>query len=118
MYLIHIICILIIFRAGSRYENSDNLGVSHTLRNAAGLSTKNATDFAIIRNIQQVGGSLVCSTDRECISYTLTGTYDAVKHGSEFLHEIVTSQVFKPWELKDSLPRMKLELASLSPEVR
>ncbi|GLV42288.1 Lysophosphatidylcholine acyltransferase [Carabus blaptoides fortunei] len=108
----------VVFRAGSRNECGDSLGATHTLRIAAGLSTKNSSQFAITRNIQQVGASLTCTTDRETIAYTLEGTYDAVDRSSEFLSDIAGQQVFKPWELSDSLPRLKLELASLSPQVR
>ena len=37
----------ILVKAGSSYENYDNLGVSHALRMATGLSSKNATSFGI-----------------------------------------------------------------------
>lgn len=107
----------VLCRAGSRYESADNQGSAHVLRMTAGLSTKNSSQFAITRNIQQVGANLTCTTDRETIAYTLEGTYDAVEKSSEFLSDVVSQQVFKPWEVKDSLPRINLELASLSPEV-
>lgn len=37
----------VLVKAGSSYESYDNLGVSHALRMATGLSSKNATNFAI-----------------------------------------------------------------------
>lgn len=105
------------YRAGSRYESSENQGSAHILRMTAGLSTKNSSQFAITRNIQQVGANLTCTSDRETIAYTLEGTYAAVEKSSEFLSDVVSQQIFKPWEVKDSLPRINLELVSLSPEV-
>ncbi|XP_030746532.1 cytochrome b-c1 complex subunit 2, mitochondrial [Sitophilus oryzae] len=103
--------ISVTFRAGSRYETSDNLGAVHVIRTAAGLSTKNASQFAIIRNIQQVGASLTATADRETISYTLEGTRKAVEQVLPFLKEVATEQVFKPWELSELGDRLKIDLA-------
>lgn len=101
----------IVFRAGARNETSENLGVAHVLRAAAGLSTKNATQFAITRNIQQVGANLTATADRETISYTLEGTRQAVEQSLHFLAEVATQQVFKPWEVAELSDRLKLDLA-------
>ncbi|XP_023025771.2 ubiquinol-cytochrome c reductase core protein 2 [Leptinotarsa decemlineata] len=108
----------VIFRAGSRYESSDNLGVTHVLRTAAGLSTKNASQFAIIRNIQQVGANLTATSDRETISYTLEGTRQAVEKVLPFLTEVATQQIFKPWEVSDITSRLQLDIATRSLPLR
>ncbi|XP_025836890.1 cytochrome b-c1 complex subunit 2, mitochondrial [Agrilus planipennis] len=110
--------ISILFKAGSRFENYETLGVTHVLRIAAGLSTQNATQFSIMRHIQQVGASLTCSTDREVISYTLEGTREAVKEASPFFAEVATKQVFRPWEISDNTDRLKLELKIRPYELR
>lgn len=106
---INICCI---YRAGSRNETADNLGVTHLLRNCAGLSTKNVSQFLITRNIQQVGASLTATSDRETISYTLEGTKSAVDKVLPFLTEVATQQVFKPWEVSDTIPRLHLDIAT------
>ncbi|CAG9824416.1 unnamed protein product [Phaedon cochleariae] len=108
----------IVFRAGSRNESSDNLGVTHVLRTAAGLSTKNASQFAIIRNIQQVGASLTATSDRETIAYTLEGTQQALEKALPFLTEVATQQVFKPWELSDISNRLLLDIATRPLQLR
>lgn len=108
----------IIFRAGSRYETSDNLGAAHVVRTAAGTSTKNASQFAIIRNIQQVGANLTATSDRETIAYTLEGTRQAVEQVLPFLSEVASQQVFKPWEVSDLTDRLKLDLAVRPLQVR
>ncbi|KAF7279735.1 hypothetical protein GWI33_006768 [Rhynchophorus ferrugineus] len=82
----------VIFRAGSRFESVDNLGAAHVVRTAAGLSTRNASQFAIIRNLQQ-------------------GTRQAVEKVLPFLSEVATEQVFKPWEIAELADRLKLDLA-------
>ncbi|XP_019870660.1 cytochrome b-c1 complex subunit 2, mitochondrial [Aethina tumida] len=110
--------ISIIVRAGSRNETADNLGVTHLLRNCAGLSTKNVSQFLITRNIQQVGASLTATSDRETISYTLEGTKSAVDKVLPFLTEVATQQVFKPWEVSDTIPRLHLDIATRPLQVR
>ncbi|XP_018573227.1 cytochrome b-c1 complex subunit 2, mitochondrial [Anoplophora glabripennis] len=110
--------ISIVFRAGSRNESSDNLGVTHVLRNSAGLSTRNASQFAIIRNIQQVGASLSATSDRETISYTLEGTRQAVEKALPFLTEVATQQVFKPWEISEITNRLLLDIATRPLQLR
>jgi len=65
-------------RAGSRYEQPNTLGITHALRIAAGLTTKDSTQFGIMRNLQQIGATLTCQTDRETIAYTLQSTSDSV----------------------------------------
>ena len=37
----------VLVKAGSSFESYDNLGVSHALRMATGVSSKNATSFGI-----------------------------------------------------------------------
>ncbi|KAJ8915771.1 hypothetical protein NQ315_004583 [Exocentrus adspersus] len=110
--------ISIVFRAGSRNEASDNLGVTHVLRNSAGLSTKNASQFAIIRNIQQVGAALYATTDREIVSYTLEGPRQAIEKALPFLTEVATQQVFKPWEVSDITNRLLLDIATRPLQLR
>jgi len=106
------------FKAGSRNENPDNAGVTHMMRLAAGLTTKNASQFAITRNVQQLGANLYCSTDRETISYTLEGTLDVVEKLLPYLGEVATQQCFRPWEVEENLHRARVELASRPPQQR
>ncbi|XP_043260521.1 cytochrome b-c1 complex subunit 2, mitochondrial [Colletes gigas] len=103
----------IVFRTGSRNETYDTQGVTHSLRIATGLSTSASSSFAIIRNIQQLGGNLMTTVDRESIAYTLQITRDNLSDALTFLGHVATKQVFKPWEVTDQLPRMEYELASV-----
>ncbi|GAB6020272.1 Cytochrome b-c1 complex subunit 2, mitochondrial [Chamberlinius hualienensis] len=101
------------FKAGSRYETGDNLGVSHVLRNCAGLTTEGATTIGITRNIQQVGGSLSATSTREHVIYNLECVRDNVEKSIEFLRQVATKTVFKPWEVHDYDFRLKLDVALL-----
>ncbi|KAF5305630.1 hypothetical protein FQR65_LT07711 [Abscondita terminalis] len=108
----------IVFRAGSRYETPDNFGTSHLLRIAAGTSTKGSTQFAITRNLQEACATLTCSIDRELVAYILEGTGSAVEKSLKYLREVATEQLFHHWEISDNMPRVRLELATRSPQLR
>lgn len=110
--------VAILFRAGSRNETYDNLGASHVIRNAAGQSTASATAFGITRNLQQIGGSLSATSDREVIAYNVDVSRDNLETGLEFLKNASTCQLFKPWEVEDTLPRLKLDVATIPDQVR
>lgn len=107
----------VVYRAGSRCEKADNLGASHVLRAAAGLSTKTATNFGITRNLQQVGASLTAVSDRELITYTVAVTKDELETGLKYLEAAATGQVFKPWELADLTAMVKADVARVPLEV-
>lgn len=76
------------------------------MRAAAGLSTKNATGFGITRHLQQVGGSLAVTSDREVISYTVEVTKDNLETGKilEFIRNLLLLKkfVFRPEILRES----------------
>ncbi|KAJ0178314.1 hypothetical protein K1T71_006137 [Dendrolimus kikuchii] len=110
--------VTIAFRAGSRYEPQTELGISHVLRSAAGLTTKNASGFIISRKLTQIGASVSASGDREFIYYTLEATQDNLQTALEYLNNIISNQEFRPWELADNLPRLKYDIVALSPQVR
>lgn len=110
--------ISIVFRAGSRNETADNIGAAHVLRAAGGLSTKTATAFGITRNIQQAGGSLTTTADREVVAYSVAVTKDQLETGLKYLEATATGQVFKPWELAELTPVIRNELARLPAEVQ
>lgn len=108
----------VVVRAGSRNESYESLGVSHMLRISAGLATKNHSYFGITRNLQQAGTGLVCTQGREHTLYSIQTTRDNTDMVVDYLTDIVSNQVFKPWELGDVLPRMQLDIAQISPSAK
>ncbi|XP_035721824.1 cytochrome b-c1 complex subunit 2, mitochondrial-like [Vespa mandarinia] len=105
--------ISVIFRAGPRNETYHTQGVSHHLRIVAGLTTCRSSYFGITRNIQQLGGNIIATSDRESIAYTLQVTRNNLKQALQFLEDITTQQAFKPWEISDQLPRLRYELSKI-----
>jgi len=108
----------VVVRAGSRNETYENAGVAHMLRISAGLATKNNSAFGMTRNLQQAGSGLVCTQGREHTLYSVQATRNNTDVVIDYLTDAVSNQAFKPWELKDTLPRMKVELAMMSPTTR
>ncbi|XP_055844314.1 cytochrome b-c1 complex subunit 2, mitochondrial [Episyrphus balteatus] len=107
----------VVFRAGSRNENYDSLGANHIIRIAAGLTTKYRTGFSITRNLQQIGGSLTASSDRELLTYTIETTSDKQEVGLKLLQDII-APAFKPWEISDVAPRIRTQVAAVPPQIR
>uniref|UniRef100_A0A1B6F9K8 Peptidase M16 N-terminal domain-containing protein n=1 Tax=Cuerna arida TaxID=1464854 RepID=A0A1B6F9K8_9HEMI len=104
--------ISIAYRVGARDEPLENLGVSHAVRASAGLSTKQISAFMIVRNLQQMGANFYTTSDRESFSFKLEGKRDNIEHAMPFLSEVACNNSFKPWEVSEIIPRMKIDLES------
>ena len=61
----------VMVKAGPIYENYNNLGISHAMRLSVGTGTRNASSFGIVRNVQQAGGTINVTGDREHMLYSL-----------------------------------------------
>ncbi|XP_055913468.1 cytochrome b-c1 complex subunit 2, mitochondrial [Eupeodes corollae] len=107
----------VVFRAGSRNETYESTGANHIIRIAAGLTTKYRTGFSITRHLQQIGGSLTASSDRELLTYTIETTSDQQEVGLKLLQDII-QPAFKPWEISDVTPRIKTQIAAVPPQIR
>eukprot|EP00096_Caligus_rogercresseyi_P011574 TRINITY_DN457_c0_g1_i1.p1 TRINITY_DN457_c0_g1~~TRINITY_DN457_c0_g1_i1.p1 ORF type:complete len:477 (+),score=139.00 TRINITY_DN457_c0_g1_i1:73-1431(+) len=110
---------VIVDGAGPISENYGNAGVSHALRHACGLSTKNFTPFGTIRSLQQLGTGLTCTQTRESFIYSMRIHRDYFRDGFDFLRENVVSPSFKKWEVVDStVPAMKMDISVMNPLIR
>lgn len=88
------------------------------LRITAGLSTKNSSGFNLTRSIQQTGGNISITSDRETVEYNIELTRDKLDTGLKYLSDLSVHSVFKPWEVSDNLYRVKEDLARVTPQVR
>ncbi|XP_068941041.1 cytochrome b-c1 complex subunit 2, mitochondrial [Petaurus breviceps papuanus] len=98
-------------KAGSRYEDSANFGVSHLLRLASNLTTKGASSFKITRGTEAVGGKLSVTSTRENIAYTAECLRDDVDILMEFLLNVTTAPEFRRWEVADLQSQLKIDKA-------
>ncbi|XP_015253647.1 cytochrome b-c1 complex subunit 2, mitochondrial isoform X2 [Cyprinodon tularosa] len=106
--------ISVFVKAGCRYETPDNQGVTHFLRLASNLTTKGASAFKICRGIEAVGGSLSVTSSRENMMYTVDCLRDDFDTVMEFLINVTTAPEFRPWEVSELTPRVKLDKAHAS----
>ncbi|XP_005808923.1 cytochrome b-c1 complex subunit 2, mitochondrial-like [Xiphophorus maculatus] len=109
----------VFIRAGSRHENSENLGVSHVLRLAANLTTKGASAFKICHGVEALGGSLSVTGSRENIIYSADCLRDDLGSLLDFLGNVTTAQEFRPWEVDELTSRVKIDraLAQQCPQI-
>ncbi|XP_075420714.1 cytochrome b-c1 complex subunit 2, mitochondrial [Tenrec ecaudatus] len=98
-------------KAGSRYEDSSNLGTSHLLRLASTLTTKGASSFKITRGIEAVGGKLSVTATREHMAYTVECMRDDVDIVMEFLLNVTTAPEFRRWEVAALQSQLKIDKA-------
>ncbi|XP_075880315.1 ubiquinol-cytochrome c reductase core protein 2a [Nelusetta ayraudi] len=98
-------------KAGSRYETLENQGVSHVLRLAANLTTKGASAFKICRGVEALGGSLSVTSSRETTVYSVDCLRDHLDTVMEYLVNVTTAQEFRPWEVSELVPRLKIDNA-------
>jgi len=86
--------------AGSRYENADNTGMSHFLEYMACKSTRNRSDFRLIREMSKIGANVTCSTTRESVTYAGDVSADYVPAVVGTLADVLQNSVFDPTEVK------------------
>ncbi|XP_041670772.1 cytochrome b-c1 complex subunit 2, mitochondrial isoform X2 [Cheilinus undulatus] len=98
-------------KAGCRYETSDNQGVTHLLRLASSLTTKGASAFKICRGVEAVGGSMSVTSSRENMIYSVDCLRDDIDTVMEYLINVTTAPEFRPWEVSDLTPRVKMDKA-------
>lgn len=106
--------VAVVYNAGSRFETGNQSGITHCIRSAVNLSAEKATGFSITRNVQQIGGSLSCTSTREHMFYTLDCLRSELDTGVEFLAYAASAPAFRPWELSDAASRMNLDLDLLA----
>lgn len=106
-------------KAGCRYETPGNQGVTHLLRLAANLTTKGASAFKICRGVEAVGGSLSVTSTRENMVYTVDCLRDHIDTVMEYLINVTTAPEFRPWEVYELTPRVKMDkaMATQSPQM-
>lgn len=70
-------------QAGSRYEMTNEMGCSHFIRACSDAHGKGYTSLAKSRVLQQFGGYITCTSDRQNIMFTLQCAppdFPALKH--------------------------------------
>jgi len=85
--------------AGSRYEKHSNNGISHFLELIAFKSTKNQTDFKLVRDMCKIGAKVVCSTSREHTVYVADSLREYMPQTLATLSDVIQNPKFDKAEL-------------------
>jgi len=92
-------------RAGSRFENSATLGVTHFLRNAAFASNGLRSHLSLTREMQILGGTLECSMGRELITRKAMVLRPNLADVIKNIGSALQSPLFNPWDIRS--PRIE-----------
>lgn len=106
------------FRAGSRFETSMNLGVTHLMRVASGMKTAASTGFALYRCLQHNGGRWSAISDREFIFYLISVTRDKTDIAFKTLCQGIVGMLFRPWEIADAKKMMIEDVYRIPPRIQ
>ncbi|CAK1581360.1 unnamed protein product [Parnassius mnemosyne] len=108
----------IMFQAGSRYEQDNNLGATHFIRAMSASSGCAYTGYGKMRLLHQRGAFLTCTSDRQSMAFTLRCTIDDFPELKYYLLDTAVRCCFHEWEVTDIKPFIKDNLLRIHPEQR
>uniref|UniRef100_A0A671TUA6 Ubiquinol-cytochrome c reductase core protein 2b n=1 Tax=Sparus aurata TaxID=8175 RepID=A0A671TUA6_SPAAU len=106
----------VFIKAGCRYETPDNQGVTHLLRLVLDLTLvflRIPCIHAFLDLLLTWISVCLCSvtSSRENMVYTVDCLRDDIDTVMEYLINVTTAQEFRPWEVTDLTPRVKVDKA-------
>ena len=88
------VCLGVWVKVGSRYENSDNNGISHFIEHMIFKGSKKRSSFEIAKSIESVGGNLNAFTGRELTCYFVHMLSKELPMAVEILSDIIENPLF------------------------
>ena len=88
------VCLGVWVKVGSRYENSDNNGISHFIEHMIFKGSKKRSSFEIAKSIESVGGNLNAFTGRELTCYFVHVLSKDLPMAVEILFDIIENPLF------------------------
>lgn len=100
---------VIAYRAGTRYEQGNEAGLVHHLRNAIGTDSKNYLGVKLLWQTGSIGGQLKSSSTKDLLVVQLTALRNHAPIALSLLGEF-SQPALKPWDLEDSALRLQASL--------
>ncbi|OSD03324.1 mitochondrial processing peptidase [Trametes coccinea BRFM310] len=100
--------------AGSRYEQPDELGVSHFLDRMAFKTTRNRSEEQMAADIDALGGQILCSSARESIMYQSSHFHQGTPLALSLISDTVLNPAFSREELEAQREAARYELREVS----
>ncbi|ETN68300.1 putative bacteriochlorophyll 4-vinyl reductase [Necator americanus] len=101
---------VLLFRAGSRYEGPNQHGLVHHLRNSVGTDSAQYPGLSLIWSSAVSGGHVNAFSTRDVYGVSLALPRDETSVGISILGHIA-QPAFKPWEVEDITPTLKVDSA-------
>lgn len=116
-----VISAVVVIRAGSIYENQDNMGASHLLEHLLFDGTKKRSRFELEEGIKDKGGYINAHTDKEFTEFILLMPKEQFEFGFDILADMLFNSNFPKPELakerKVVAEEIKKDLSSLDYQV-
>jgi predicted Zn-dependent peptidase len=92
--------LVILVRTGSNFEQQEEKGVSHFIEHMLFEGTKKRSALDITRTIEGIGGEIGAYTTHDRTCFYVKGLPKHFDTALDVLHDIITSPVFRPKEIK------------------
>ncbi|KAJ1346998.1 hypothetical protein KIN20_001931 [Parelaphostrongylus tenuis] len=102
--------LVLLFRAGSRYEGPNQHGLVHYLRNSVGRDSANYPGLSLIWSSAVSGGRVNAFSTRDVYGVSIALPRDETSVGISILGHIA-QPAFKPWDVEDVIPTLKVDNA-------
>ncbi|XGW35493.1 hypothetical protein V3C99_019038 [Haemonchus contortus] len=101
--------LVLMFRAGSRYEGPNQHGLVHYLRDSVGTDSSNYPGLSLVWSSAVSGGRVNAFSTRDVYGVSLALPRDETSVGISILGHIA-QPAFKPWEIEDiTVPGLKVD---------
>ncbi|KAL5036928.1 hypothetical protein BDV3_006075 [Batrachochytrium dendrobatidis] len=100
--------------AGSKYESSENAGVSHMLDRMAFKSTEKYTTPQLIKELESLGGNVIAHSSREGIMYQASVFRHDLAKMIGIYGQMVQRPLFSDTELEETKETTRYELREIS----
>uniref|UniRef100_A0A0N4ZL75 Peptidase_M16 domain-containing protein n=1 Tax=Parastrongyloides trichosuri TaxID=131310 RepID=A0A0N4ZL75_PARTI len=97
--------LVLAFRAGSRYEDANEQGVVHHLRNSVGTDSNNYLGVKLLWQTGNIGATLNSIATKDIYAIQLSTPREGTPIGVSLLGEL-GQPAFKPWEVNDIKPTL------------
>lgn len=106
--------LMLAFRAGSRFEQPDEVGLTHHLRNSVGTDSENAYGVQMLWQCGNAGVNVVSHLTRDLFAVQTSVIREHAGYTLRLLGEL-GQPAFKPWDFEETIPTLTADLAYMQP---
>ncbi|CAI2349068.1 unnamed protein product [Caenorhabditis sp. 36 PRJEB53466] len=107
--------LVLAFRAGSRYQASNQQGLVHHIRNFVGRDAQSYPGLQLVWSSAASGANLSSFATRDIFGVQISVARDHAAYALSILGHLAAKPAFKPWELEDVAPTILADLSQKTP---